>query len=146
MASDKAAGRTAVLVRFPGQDQGTFGMMMAPGGFRCHAMELPDRGNRQNASRIPPGEYLCTWHRSPKFGWVFWVRDVPDRSSILMHPLNLAGDVSKGWRTHSLGCVGLGRYRGKLNGQAAVMASRPAVRDFNAVMGQDPFLLKIIEV
>lgn len=138
--------KTAALVRFPGHDQGTLGMVLAPGGFRCHSMELPDRDNVQNVSRIPAGEYLCTWHKSPKFGQCYWVRGVPGRSAILIHPGNLAGDVGKGYRTHSWGCLLLGKHRGNLNGQAAVLASRPAVRGFNEAMGQENFTLKVVEL
>lgn len=138
--------KVAVLIRFPGRDQGTLGMLLAPSGFRCHAIELPDRGNRQNVSRIQAGEYRCTWHKSPRFGWCFWVRNVPERSGVLMHPGNLAGDTSKGYKTHSHGCILPGRYRGRMNGQVAVKASRPAMRDFNKAMGKEDFTLRIVEL
>lgn len=138
--------KTAVLVRAPGRDQGTLGVLLAPGGFRCHVMELPDRDNRSNISRIPPGEYSVTWHTSPKFGQCYWVRGVPGRSAILIHPGNLAGDVAKGFKTHSWGCILLGKYRGQLNGQAAVLSSRPAVRGFTDAMNREPFTLKVMEI
>lgn len=94
------------------------------------SLELPWRDNARNISCIPAGTYRCTWHKSPRFGWTYWVRNVPDRSGILFHAGNWAGDTSHGYRTHSWGCILLGRRRGMLKGQQAVLASRLAVRDF----------------
>ncbi len=133
------------LMRLRSDEQGTLGSLMTPGGYTCLSLELPDRNNRPNLSRIPVGEYRCTWHRSPRFGWVYWVRNVPGRSAVLIHPGNLAGDTTRGLKTHSHGCLLLGKHVGRLNGQRAVLASRPAIRDFCEVMNQKDFTLKIME-
>src|SRR3990167_3173439 len=93
------------LQRWPHSAQGTPGRLVLDGAPIAYSMELPDRANRPNVSRIPSGMYRCTWHRSPRFGWVYLVRDVPGRSLILIHPGNFAGDVRQGFITHSHGCI-----------------------------------------
>lgn len=137
--------KKAIVYRTETGDQGTFGRLVAP-GFTCHTVELPWRGNAQNISCIPPGEYRCKLRRSPRFGLTFCLQDVQGRSYVLLHSGNLAGDVAEGWRTHSAGCLLLGQYRGVLGGQKAIMVSRPALRDFMTVMGKDDFELTILEV
>ena len=74
----------------------------------CHSIELPDRNNERNYSRIPAGKYRCVWHRSPRFGWVYLVTDVQGRSHILTHSANWAGDSRKGYRCDLNGCIALG--------------------------------------
>jgi hypothetical protein len=81
--------------------------------------------------------------RSPKFGPVYEVTGVPGRSSILIHTGNWAGDVSRGYRSHVLGCVVLGLQRGRREGQLAVMVSRPAVTRLEREMQRQPFTLEI---
>ncbi|MBU0680089.1 MAG: hypothetical protein KKD73_01585 [Proteobacteria bacterium] len=119
---------------------------MVTAGFNCHTVELPWRDNAKNVSCIPAGEYLCQLRKSPRFGWVFCLQDVKGRQFVLLHTGNLAGDTSKGWKTNSAGCLLLGRYRGRLGKQKAIMVSRPALRDFMATMGKDDFNLTILEV
>jgi uncharacterized protein DUF5675 len=137
------------LLRTRSTDQGTPGILLrASGSLLAHTLELPWRENRQRASSIPPGlpppgEYLCRRRRSPHFGPVYEVTGVPGRSSILIHTGNFGGDVAKGFLTHVLGCIILGLYAGRLQGQLAVMVSRPAVtvlmREFNGA----PFTLEV---
>jgi len=135
-----------VISRGPSTDQGTFGVLIGPNGFSCKTCELPDHDNQPNISRIPAGRYECTPYRSARFGNVYLVKNVKGRSWILNHSGNLAGDKAKGYRTHSLGCILLGKYFGKLNGQRAAMCSRPVVRAFRNLMGDKPFVLEIKEV
>lgn len=132
-----------VLLRDPSSDQGTLGNVFVDGRLFCHAVELPDRDNQQRISFIPKGKYLCKWHKSPKYGWVYLVTGVPGRSFILIHPGNWAGDVRKGFKSNSMGCLLFGRRRGLLSGQKAVMVSRPAVRDFNRKMAKQDFYLLV---
>jgi len=65
-----------------------------------YTVELPWRGNRRNESCIPPGIYRAQRHDSPKFGTTYWIRDVPDRSEILVHAANSQSDLD--------GCIGPG--------------------------------------
>lgn len=132
----------ARLVRMHGDDQGTPGIVVSPGGW-WHTLELPWRDNRRKLSCIPPGTYLCTVVQSPRFGRCYWVRDVPGRSEILIHPGNVAGEIPR-WKSHVQGCIQLGMRPGTLWGQRAVLVSRPAVRAFCDAMAWRPFTLEVI--
>ena len=119
--------KTVTLFRFRMSDQGTQGLWITE-GFSARSLELPWLGNRQNISCIPSGEYECKPHYSRKFGECYLITDVEGRSWILTHAGNLAGDRLKGYRTHSYGCVLLGKYFGRLYGQLAVLVSRATIR------------------
>jgi hypothetical protein len=136
---------SVVLVRGASHDDGTLGMLFVGGQFFCRSIELPDRGNQRGVSRIPAGEYLCKWHRSPRFGWVYLVTGVPGRSDILIHPANWAGDKAMGFRSDLLGCIALGLQVGTLAGQRAVLASRAACGRFFTRMAAADFALVIVE-
>lgn len=135
--------RRATLLRSRMSDHGTFGSLRTDGLRWLHTAEPPWRGNRRCRSSIPDGTYRVRPHRSPRFGRCLLVEDVPDRDWILMHGGNLAGDLDKGLRSHTLGCVLPGFYRGELAGQEAVLASQPALRAMLALLGHDPFILDV---
>ena len=134
--------RRAVLIRDESTDHGTRGVLTA-GALGLHVMEPPDRGNRPNRSSIPAGLYEVHPHRSPRFGRVLAVADVPGRSHILIHSGNVGGDVELGLHTHTLGCLlpGLKRGRIKVKGrmQRAVCASKPALRQLMTWADGKPF-------
>jgi len=135
--------RKARLSRYWSDEQGSPGYLITP-GFWCATLELPWRGNKQNFSCIPSGIYLCTLRFSQKFGWCYHITGVPDRTYILTHSGNLAGDRLRGYKTHTYGCVLQGKYRGKLEGQRAVLYSKPIVRQFMTHMNKEDFELEII--
>lgn len=135
---------TVTLFRMKRSDQGTRGMLVTE-GFSCHTLELPWRNNERSISCIPPGEYPVEIRISPKYGEIYWVKDVPDRTFILIHSGNWAGDTSKGYKTHVNGCILLGKERGLLAGQWAVLNSRITVRRFMQELNYDPFTLRILE-
>lgn len=132
------------LYRLRESDQGTEGILIGS-KFNCYTLELPWRNNRQNISCIPVGEYPVVIRVSPKFGRVYHVQKVPNRSYILIHSGNLAGDVSKGYKSNVYGCILLGQKRGTLYGQLAVLNSRITVKRFMSYMDLNPFTLKINE-
>jgi hypothetical protein len=82
---------------------------------------------------------------SNKYGRIYWVRKVPDRTYILIHSGNYAGDKTKGLKSHVMGCVLLGKKSGRLGGQVAVLNSRIAVRNFMEELEYQPFKLRIQE-
>ena len=95
--------------RLPGDDQGTIGVLFIPElEWSCFTNELPDRDNEKCFSRILPGEYDCILVQSKKFGLVYLVQNVENRSGILIHNGTFAGDVRKGWQSHVLGCIEVG--------------------------------------
>jgi len=131
------------LIRTGFSDQGTNGMMFT-NGFFCYTLELPWRDNQRSISCIPPGEYKVIQRASPKYGKIYWVTEVPNRSYILIHSGNYAGDVSKGYKTHVNGCILLGQKMGTLSGQKAVLNSRVTVNKFMNQTGMQPLKLKIM--
>ena len=138
------AERVVNLCRMRRSDQGTEGMLFF-GGFNCYTLELPWRDNQRSISCIPPGDYLTKTRQSPRFGLTYHVTEVPGRSYILIHSGNWAGDTSKGYKTHVNGCILLGKSRGWLAGQVAVLNSRITVRRFMEHMAYDQFTLRILE-
>jgi hypothetical protein len=132
------------IYRLRRSDQGTEGTLVA-GDFSCKTLELPWRENRKQISCIPPGEYHVEIRISNKYGRIYWVRHVPNRTYILIHSGNYAGDVSKGFKSHVMGCILLGKSSGFLGGQIAVLNSRVAVRQFMEEMQYEPFKLIIQE-
>lgn len=104
-----------------------------------HLIERPWLNNRQNISCIPCGVYRVDYmarSSSGKYKGVYWVRDVPGRSGILIHNGNIVA--------HSYGCLIVGMRRGTLAGQAAVLNSRSALSSLVDVMGRHSFELHIV--
>lgn len=137
--------RNAYIIRQYKSDHGTRGTLRVPSlNFKCFTMELPDRENQSNISRIPPGVYVCRIRHSPRFGKVFHLQDVEGRTYILIHAGNFGGDVSKGLKSHTHGCILLGKKRGTIKGQKAILVSKPTIRKFMNLMGDSEFTLTII--
>jgi len=136
--------RDTDLFRLRRSDQGTEGLLVA-GDFNCRTLELPWRENQQQISCIPPADYKVEIRLSNKYGRIYWVRQVPNRSYILIHSGNYAGDTSKGFKSHVMGCILLGKKSGFLGGQVAVLNSRIVVRQFMEDMGYESFNLHIKE-
>lgn len=136
--------RSIRLVRTETSDEGTFGELFV-GSTRFVTGELPWRNNERNKSCIPAGRYLLRRVDSPKFGPTWEITNVPGRTHILFHAANYFGDESKGLRSDVDGCVGLGMIYGELNGQRAVLNSRSAVDQFEALLGPHPVELEIVD-
>ncbi|WP_246261556.1 DUF5675 family protein [Thiomicrorhabdus cannonii] len=137
---------TLQLHRSDGTDQGTPGVLSHLGQKVCYMMELPDRDNRPNLGRIPPGRYLVRYlprSASGKYRDVYHVTNVPDRAGILSHPGNVAGDKLKGYRTDSWGCLLPALRLGRLYGQVAGLASRAALRRIHEITQRNDFYLEV---
>lgn len=139
--------KRAELLRGASSDQGTFGVLTI-GQQTIYATELPWRDNRRQRSCIPAGKYRCELVRSPRFGLVYEVKNVPGRSNVLIHRANLGGDIERGWDTELQGCIApalrLGAMRnseGKM--QAAGLLSGPAFREFMEWAEGSPFVLEV---
>ena len=137
----------AILERQHESDQGTLGLLSGPGLSPLFIMEPPWRGNRRNRSCIPAGLYEVVPHLSPRHRRCLLVTQVPGRSHILFHAGNLGGDMERGWKTHTTGCLLPGLRRGRLTvggrRQAAVLASRTAFRHLMDWADGRPFVLEI---
>ena len=131
------------LKRFDSTGQGTFGCILNHGEFLGFTLEPPWKDNKVNESCIPAGEYNCVWHKSPRYGWCYMVIGVDGRSNILIHSGNYGGDTEKGLKTHTKGCILLGRKQGVLGKQKAILVSKPTVRSFWKRMEKKSFKLII---
>jgi hypothetical protein len=135
---------TAYLKRNESSKYGTFGTLSAPSvGFSCFTGEPPWKNNRSRVSCVPKGEYTVRIRQSPKYGTIFHLTNVEGRAFILMHWGNLCGDIEKGLKSHTAGCILLGQGRGWLSGQKAILNSRITVKKFMRLMNNEPFKLII---
>ena len=130
------------LIRTSTSDHGTEGIFVAQ-GFACYTLEPPWRDNQRSVSCIPEGEHDVVVRYSQKYKHVYWVTEVEDRTYILIHSGNFGGDISKGFKTHTNGCILLGKSKGMLGNQRAILNSRVIVRKFNNLMNFEPFKLEI---
>lgn len=133
----------AVIDRLETGDEGTFGRIWAK-GLSFFTGELPDRGNAPNISCITAATFHATWSYSPRFGrYMYLIGPVPGRSGIREHAANLMGDIKKGLKSQLNGCIALGERLGWIDGQKALLLSRPAIRRFENLMERKPFILEV---
>jgi len=102
-----------VINRFQSEDKQTLGQMTVfskDGGiaYQCATLELDWQDNERRKSCIPLGEYDVHLHDSPKYGRCYWVKDVPERSEILIHHGN--------YHRNTLGCILVGRRHIDIDG------------------------------
>ena len=103
----------------------------------CKTLELPWRDNQKGISCIPAGEYKLSPYPSSRFGEVYIVNDVPNRTGILIHTGNTASDIA--------GCILVGDSYGKLNGKKAVLNSRQAFNLLKETLGEEEYLLNVVD-
>jgi len=136
-----------VLVREKTTDTGTYGKMYYEDIYgKLHTwetLELPWRSNERRMSCIPAGTYHAVYHTSPKFGKTYWIQDVPNRSEILIHTGNVAGDTKLGYKSDVDGCILVGEQRGILYGQNAVLRSRLAMNTLLNVFPKPKIIIQI---
>lgn len=135
----------ARLTRIESSDEGTFGIFSGEGIPTVYTAEPPWRDNRPNLSCIPAGEYEARPWESARFPGTWRLEAVPERSAILTHQGNLAGDFEKGYVRHSLGCILVGDRRGWIRGQKAVLLSVVAMRRLREAIGRRAFRIRIAE-
>jgi hypothetical protein len=100
---------------------GAFGAMKIDEEPLCVTLEPPDKQNAVKISCIPPGQYIATRFKSPKYGST-WRVQVHGRTYILFH----AGNVKK----HTKGCILVAEHYGKLVGNLAVLNSGRTFKRF----------------
>ena len=105
--------------------------------FMCWTLERPWKDNQKNISCIPEGEYECSMRKSPRFGYTYHVKNVKDRSYILIHSGNIV--------SHTNGCILIGKEKGWMRGQRAVFRSRVVLNELHSFLNNQPFTLKIID-
>lgn len=143
--------KTVYLYRQSTDDEGTFGLLCVDGLF-WFSLELPDRENKSNISRIPFGEYQAKLRYSPSFKKTYYcLQNVKDRSYILIHGANFAGDTKEGFQTHLQGCIALGKRTAVANNkykkpQKCITNSQQALREFMDHMNKEEFKIIIGEI
>jgi len=86
--------------------QGVFGTLMLP-RFTCYTVERPWLKNEPGVSCIPVGDYPLALDHYHKGDYpAYEIRDVPNRSRILIHVANTMLDVK--------GCIAPGKWLGAL--------------------------------
>lgn len=133
---------TVRLDRQQTSPMGTFGRLFLPQA-ELFTGELPWRDNRPGVSCIPEGDYPCRWSVSGRYGHIYGVFDVPDRQYIRLHNGNFCGDREVGLLSHVEGCILLGQAFGRIQGQQAILLSRPALSQFHAILAEQPFTLEV---
>lgn len=101
----------------------------------CLTLELPNKGNQKDISCIPKGVYSCGFYSSPKYLGVYQVKNVPNRSAILIHIGNTVEDIE--------GCILVGSEFGTLGGNPAVLSSQIALSKLKKVVVDRDFDLII---
>jgi hypothetical protein len=134
--------KRVTLKRDISHDWGTTGYLTYD-DFECRTLELPDKSNKRKLSCIPPGIYICKIVDSPKFGGVYEVTNVIGRGDILIHKGNWAGDIEKGFKTNSNGCILLGEFITVINGQSGCSNSKKMFDKFMGIMNGEDFELTI---
>lgn len=114
------------LDRFAYHPVGTLGVIRLDGK-TFWTVERPWLDNTAFKSCIPEGSYVMTRRVSPKFGETWHIKDVVDRSHILIHAGNYPHDFH--------GCIGLGT--GLIEDRVAVSNSRVAVNRFEELTGKE---------
>jgi hypothetical protein len=136
-------GIQATLQREASTDSGTFGILMLPDGTAFQTLELAWKDNERQKSCIPTGTYQVALVNSPKFGPIYEVKGVQGRTSILIHSGNTAGNVEAGQKSDVNGCILLGKTRGNVGGQPAVLGSKNALQEFMQKLAGQSFTLSI---
>jgi hypothetical protein len=124
-------------------DAGTPGDLTTE-GFSRKCLELPWRNNLRNRSCFLPGQYLTEWLWSNHFQRkLYHVTGVEGHDAIEIHPANWAGDVDLGLKCELRGCCAPGDHFDQLDGQFAILSSRNVTREFEELMGGEPFILRV---
>ena len=102
-------------------------------------LENPWLDNLTNISCIPAGIYDTMYlpsSGSGKYRKVWWLKDVPGRSGILIHNGSFVRDTQ--------GCILVGDKAQVLGGEPAVTGSRSSMEKLRNILGERPFKLHIL--
>jgi hypothetical protein len=102
--------------------------------YRCKCLELPWLGNQHNISCIQSGIYPVVKYNVAPYLNCFWIKNVPGRDGILIHP----GNFATGVKVDTLGCqmAGLSFIDIDGNGTLDVAGSGIAMEALNYFLPQ----------
>lgn len=94
----------------------------------ARTVELPWKDNQRNISCIPPGKYPGELRTSEKYGKHVHIKEVPNRSYILIHPANFVSQLR--------GCIAPGQAHIDIDGDGYrdVTSSRDTVAEIVAAL------------
>jgi len=135
------------IKRIDTDDQGTDGILYTQ-GFCCYTLELPWRDNKPFLSCIKSGLYTAGVDNTTIIGGLPVIRFSDDqfngeRTGILIHVGNFAGDQKLSYKSDVLGCIEVGMAKGELNNQKAVLKSHDAMTELLAVVGEGIIAISI---
>lgn len=137
----------ARLQRFDTGDYGTSGVLIIPGLSVC-TIELPWRNNERNISCVFPDVYHCIPYTHLSRGLVYLLENKHDRTDVMIHIGNYAGDITRHRRSDSQGCILPGLYHGQIGkpSQYAVVNSTTAMNRLRSAIGKTQFTLIIKDI
>lgn len=124
-----------ILHRTDTNEDGTFGTLNVDGQPVCVTLEETWLDNQRRISCIPEGEYECVKYSGTKYKNVWWVKNVKDRSAILIHWGNTERNTA--------GCILVGKYYHQFGEQWGIADSKRTFRYLKKTL-PDNFTLKII--
>ena len=115
------------IKRVSSTEQGTFGVLISPDGLPiCLTCEDPWNENQKMISCIPAGSYQVEKFSGKKYKNVWELKNVPDRSAILIHQGNTIKDTN--------GCILVGDRFGKLGGVQAIINSSATLNVLRSIL------------
>ena len=126
--------KQAILVRYEQTSSATRGLLLL-GSSVLHTLEPPDLNNQEDVSCIPRGIYECVHRWSAAYKHHLHVRQVPDRTYVLIH----IGNYPK----NTKGCILPGTHRAFARGAPAVWSSGVALRQLLRWTDEQSFMLEI---
>lgn len=115
--------------------------------FVCRTLELPNKLNANNVSRILAGKYLCKFTQSASLKdkdgkplWCYEITKVPGRAGVRIHSANYFSQIR--------GCIALGNAHKDINadGHLDTIHSGGTIKEFEELMGRQDFELEIYDV
>lgn len=126
------------LIRVGQSDKGTFGVLRYGEVPFAVTLERPWLNNEKRVSCIPVGVYVCRRIKSPHFGDVFEVANVPGRTLILFHRGNKLFDTE--------GCILIGEeFAGSLHMPIVASSERGFTEFMLLLYGRTEFDLCIVQ-
>lgn len=113
----------------------------------CRTLELPDKKNANNVSRILAGKYICKFTQSASLKnkdgsplWSYEITKVPGRAGVRIHSANFFSQLR--------GCIALGSAHKDINadGNLDVLHSGNTMAEFEALMEKKDFELEIYDL
>lgn len=113
----------------------------------CRTLELPDKKNANNVSRILAGKYLCKYTQSASLKdkdgnplKCYEITKVPGRAGVRVHSANFFSQIR--------GCIALGAAHKDINndGNLDIIHSGDTIKSFEQLMNYEDFELEIYDL